>query len=176
MHRGRLRAALLETVAGEAASGDWNGLDWYVSFGQGAGGRQWVDARAHGFVSAGGGEWYSRTLRRLPEGGRVFVLVPGSGYVGVGTVCGPAQRFDQAVVEADGVPRRLVELPLTGSYQQDAGEPDEMAEWVVPVQWLHTVDLEEAVWQAGMFANQNTAVRLRHAPTAAAVLSAFGLD
>ena len=33
------------------------------------------DARRYGFVSAGGGEWYSRSLRALPIGGRVFVYL-----------------------------------------------------------------------------------------------------
>lgn len=36
------------------------------------GGRSWEDAEAYGFVSAGGGDWFSRTLRSLPVGARVF--------------------------------------------------------------------------------------------------------
>lgn len=32
----------------------WNGRDWYVSFGEHDGGRNWEDAKRHGFVSAGG--------------------------------------------------------------------------------------------------------------------------
>jgi hypothetical protein len=31
----------------------WNGQDWYVTFGEEAGGRSWTDARRYGFVSAG---------------------------------------------------------------------------------------------------------------------------
>lgn len=70
----------------------WNGHDWYVSFGEESGSRSWDDARKYGFVSAGGGVWYSRTLRSLPVGARVFVCIPGSGlgYVGVSTVTGEA--------------------------------------------------------------------------------------
>ena len=59
----------------------WNGRDWYVSFG---GGRPWEDARRFSFVSAGGGKFYSQTIRSLPEGARVWVNVPGSGYVAGG--------------------------------------------------------------------------------------------
>lgn len=65
----------------------WNGKDWYVSFGEGET-RNWEDAREFSYVSAGGGSWYSGTLRKLPLGGRVFINLPGRGYVGVGVVTG----------------------------------------------------------------------------------------
>jgi hypothetical protein len=44
----------------------------------------------YGFISAGGGEWFSRTLKNLPLGARVFASIPKCGYVGVGTVIGEA--------------------------------------------------------------------------------------
>ncbi len=60
----------------------WNGQDWYVSFGDDpAGSRSWTDARRYGFVSAGGGEWYSRSLKGLPVGARIFTCIPRTGYV-----------------------------------------------------------------------------------------------
>ena len=68
---------------------EWNGRDWYVSFGADEGGRSWADGRKYGFVCAGGGPWYSRTLRDLPLGARVNVCIPGRGYVGIGEVTGP---------------------------------------------------------------------------------------
>jgi Endonuclease NucS C-terminal domain len=68
----------------------WNGLDWYVSFGEDSGRRNWEDARTYGFVSAGGGLWYTRTLRALPVGARIWTYIPGTGYVGVGEVVGQA--------------------------------------------------------------------------------------
>jgi hypothetical protein len=84
----------------------WNGQDWYVTFGEESGIRSWTDARRYGFVSAGGGEWYSRDLRALPIGGRVFVYIPKTGYVAVGTVTGPAVPFDEAVLTVEGNPAR----------------------------------------------------------------------
>jgi hypothetical protein len=39
---------------------DWNGQDWYVAFGEDSGHRAWEDASKYGFVSAGGGPWFSR--------------------------------------------------------------------------------------------------------------------
>lgn len=62
----------------------WNGSDWYVAFGEDSGTRQWADGQKYGFVSGGGGAWFSRTLKNLPIGARVFVHIPKAGYVGVG--------------------------------------------------------------------------------------------
>jgi hypothetical protein len=80
----------------------WNGRDWYVSFGEYPNGRNWDDGRKYGFVAAGGGAWFSRTLRALPIDARIFVCMPKAGYVGVGTAVGDAQRFDEATVIVNG--------------------------------------------------------------------------
>lgn len=47
----------------------WNG-EYYVSFGEGET-RTWADARKYGFISAGGGSWYTQTLQMLEPGSRV---------------------------------------------------------------------------------------------------------
>src|SRR6185312_10015091 len=60
----------------------WNG-EYYVSYGAD---RSWDEARQYGFVSAGGGSWYSRTLKLLSPGSRIWVNIPKTGYVGVGLV------------------------------------------------------------------------------------------
>lgn len=153
----------------------WNGRDWYVSFGLEPGQRVWQDARTYGFVSAGGGEWYSRSLRNLPLGARVFVCVPKSGYVGIGTVTGPVVRFSEAFVTGDGPPTRLADLPLEGSYlNNEGGDTDETAEYVVPVEWEATVPVTEAVWKRGLFANQNSACKLSRQFTIDTVTAALG--
>ncbi|WP_018655939.1 endonuclease NucS domain-containing protein [Actinomadura flavalba] len=140
----------------------WNGQDWYVSFGEESGVRNWNDARRYGFVSAGGGDWYSRTLSTLPVGARVFVHIPKSGYVGVGTVSGEARPFADAVLTVDGEPRSMADLDLHAAY--DHGRPpddQDRREWIVPVEWTATVPREDAFWVPGMFANQNSACKLR---------------
>ncbi|MEW2553384.1 endonuclease NucS domain-containing protein [Streptomyces zhihengii] len=168
--------------AGAKGSGrqePWNGADWYVSFGEEAGGRSWRDALRYGFVSAGGGEWFSRTIRSLPLGARVFTHIPKAGYVGVGTVIGEPQPFDEAVLTADGEKRRIADLPLVGVYgpagegAQKGGE--DRREWIVPVTWEHAVPREEALWRAGFFANQNSACKLRARFTIEEVSRHFGV-
>lgn len=136
--------------------------DWYVSFGDGDE-RNWEDARDYGFVSAGGGQWYSTTIRKLPVGARVWACIPGSGYVGTGVTTGPAVQFDNVQVTVDGELRWLHNLDLRAAYRHEAGTGDQ-AEYVVPVAWDVTVPRSEAYWRPGMFANQNSACRLDNQP------------
>ena len=82
------------------APGDWNG-EYYVSFG---GDRDWEEARRYGFISAGGGAFYSRTLAMLSRGDRIWVNVPGSGYVGVGEITGKVEHVDDVqLTTVDGL-------------------------------------------------------------------------
>ena len=155
----------------------WNKRDWYVAFGETVDGRSWEDARTFGFVSAGGGSWYSQKLKNLPIGARIFTCIPQRGYVGVGIVTAEAVRFDEAVVTNGGRQHRLKDLPLKGRYRRNpAGDTDEDAEYAVAVTWLKTVPVEDAVWKTGMFANQNPACKLRKQFTIDTVVDVFGLS
>jgi len=154
---------------------DWDGRYWYVSFGDDPGSRSWDDASNFGFISAGGGLWYSRTIRALPEGVHVFVCIPKRGYVGFGTVIGPARRLADAVVTVDGVERKLSEIDLVGNYRHPNDEEDDNAEWFAPLRWGTIMSREHAVWKPGMFANQNSACKLSNKFTVELLEEAFGI-
>jgi hypothetical protein len=68
----------------------WNG-EFYASFGHYEGTRLWDEAVKYGFISAGDGTWYTKTLQLLSPSDRVWVKAPGYGFVGVGRVKGPPQ-------------------------------------------------------------------------------------
>lgn len=150
----------------------WNGLDWYVSFG---GDRSWEDARTYGFVSAGGGKFYTQTIRALEPGARVWVNIPKTGYVGVGTVSGPPVRFRDALVASADAPALLPEQSLAGEYADRDAETDDDAEWIVPVEWINTTREEDAYWEKGLFANQNSACKLRQEFTLDRLARRFGV-
>ncbi|MGW5075804.1 hypothetical protein [Rhodococcus sp. NPDC004095] len=156
----------------------WNGRDWYVSFGEEPS-RSWDDARRYGFVSAGGRQWFSRTLRQVPIGGRVFAYIPKAGYVGVGEVTGPAQPADDSTLVLDGQSVPFRELDLRGTYRHDIADREDgedYREWVLPVRWIVTHDRTQALQRAGLFANQNSACKLRNQFTIETVSDFFALD
>jgi hypothetical protein len=51
----------------------------------------------------------------------------------------------------------------------------EKCEYVVPVSWIKTVARESSFWEPNLFANQNTAGRLRDTETIARLEQHFGL-
>ncbi len=172
-----------ETVVAPGGSGPkrggtrepWNGHDWYVSFGEYDGGRNWDDARKYGFVSAGGRPWYSKTLRSLSVGARIFAYIPQTGYVGVGTTTGEASPFGDALVTIDGEQQKLSDQPLAGNYHHPPVGDEDTAEYVVPVEWITTRPRELAVLKKGLFANQNSACKLRQRFTLKTLYTEFGL-
>lgn len=158
---------------------DWNGHDWFVSFGAYTDGRSWEDGRKLGFVSAGGDPWYSRTLRAVPVGSRVNVHIPKLGYVAVGETLAEARRFDEAEVKVDGEWVPLGQQNFEGHYLHGLALEDitdDNAEYVVPVRWLTSVPASLAYWEKGMFANQNSACKLRQEFTLDRLQEHFGLE
>jgi hypothetical protein len=132
----------------------WNG-EFYVSFGDTTS-RSWEDARRFGFISGGGGNWYSQTLKRLSPGDRVWVKIPKTGYVGVGTVLEAALPIKDFSVHTDaGEQPALAVLKYAEKYRLTAEDP-ERAEYFVRVQWLDAVPEHQALNEVGLFGNQNT--------------------
>jgi hypothetical protein len=147
---------IIATTTSATANEPWNG-EFYCSFGHGDGGRSWDDARKYGFVSAGGGTWYTRTLQLLSPGDRVWVKVPSHGFVGVGRVTGHVQPANEFKVTTEEGELSILEAPTNGNYNfnETANDPQKR-ECFVPIRWLQTVPLTEAVYEIGLFGNQNT--------------------
>jgi hypothetical protein len=152
----------------------WSG-DWYVSFGDGLG-RSWEDGLTYSFVSAGGGDWFSKTLRKLPVGARIFVHIPQTGYVAVGHTTGEAAPFAEALVQVNGASVRLADLELHARYQHEARPGEDTEEYVVPVEWTVAVAKKDAFKVKGLFANQNSACKLRQEFTLEKLRAHFGVD
>ena len=129
----------------------WNG-EYYVSFGDTGKGRRWEDAKRYGFISGGGGLWYSRTLNLLNEGDRVWVNIPHEGYVGVGIVTSTADIAKN--VQFDG--KTIFELDTEGNYTKGDPDDEDKAEFIVKVDWIKAEDKKDAVSEVGFFGNQNT--------------------
>lgn len=137
----------------------WNG-EFYVSFGPSEI-RPWEDARRFGFVSAGGGVWYTQTLGLLSEGDRIWVKIPRSGFVGVGRVTQPVADLADFTLSVDGVDRPAIEVLSNADMLNRHADHPEKAERFVRVEWIHTVPEAQAFDEVGLFGNQNTVCRPR---------------
>lgn len=141
-------------VSSDGPNEPWNG-EFYASFGHSES-RSWDDARKFGFISGGGGAWYTKTLQLLEPGDRVWVKVPGTGFVGVGRVMARRQSASTFTVTTPDGEYPVLEVAKGGHYHREDLADPERCEYFVPVRWLQTVPLEKAVYEIGLFGNQNT--------------------
>ncbi|MWA07606.1 hypothetical protein F8568_046320 [Actinomadura sp. LD22] len=71
----------------------------------------------------------------------------------------------------------MASLELAANCEHDIpADEQDRREWVVVVEWLNTVLREKALWKAGMFANQNSACKLRARFTIDEALRYFQID
>lgn len=153
----------------------WNQRDFYVAYGVDDH-RSWKDAVKYGFVSAGHGEWFIRTLRQLFVGARVFAYLPQEGYVGVGTVTESVKRINEFFVDIDGRKIPILDCELDAPNMGEDSENPELSEYLVRVEWIKTVPREQAYRVTGMFANQNTVCKLRNLFTLEKLYDFFQLE
>lgn len=148
---GETQVNVASSVSRSGEKEPWNG-EFYVSYGH----RSWEDARRFGFISGGGGSWYSQTLKVLSPGDRVWVKIPRTGYVGVGTVSEEAQAIDDFKVDTPEGSKRFLEVASDPSWYGLYAEDPDKAEYMVRVDWTQTVPEEKAFNEIGLFGNQNT--------------------
>lgn len=133
----------------------WNG-EFYVSYGTDEGGRSWAEAQKFGFICGGGKPWYSQTLKLLNPGDRVWVKIPGTGFVGVGRVQGQATAARDFKLTVNGADKPALDVLRQGHYHRQQADDLDSCEYFVPVQWTETVDADHAFNEVGLFGNQNT--------------------
>jgi hypothetical protein len=153
----------------------WNGKDYYVNVEEGAH-RTWEDCVKYGFISAGQGRWYSRTLESLTPGSRIFVNMPSHGYLGVGIVKEEAVRVKDFFVQMNGKRVSILDAPKKAARMDENADDPERSEYLVRVEWLKTRPVGEPIWQKGMFANQNSVCKLRNKFTLDTLVQQFGLE
>ena len=142
-----------ERSISKSAKEPWNG-EFYVSFGHGEH-RHWDDAKKYDFVSAGHGRWYSNTLNMLNVGDRIWVNIPKTGYVGVAKVIGDIARVEEYQFK-NHQDKTLNELETSGNYANFSELDEDNAEYLVPVEWITSVPMNNAFSETGLFGNQNS--------------------
>lgn len=138
----------------------WNG-EHYVNF-QEHESRSWDEAREHGFIAASGGAWYTQTLDMLGAGDRIWVNIPGSGYVGVGEVLEPAAPAETFTVSTAAGEVPIGKSELKSGRVPTTAEDEDKAGRFVRVKWLASVPAEAAFKEKGLFGIQHTVCRPRN--------------
>lgn len=151
---GETQVNVVSTSKAKGEREPWNG-EFYVSFGDPSS-RNWEDARKYGYISAGGGSWYSQTLKLLSPGDRVWVKIPKVGYVGVGRVTEEIQSVNDFMVKTPDGEKSCLEVLKHGPHYRKNSSNPEKAEYFVQVEWLDTVPESDALNEVGLFGNQNT--------------------
>jgi hypothetical protein len=134
--------------------------------------RAWDDMRRYGFLSAGGGRYYSDFLKKLTPGSQVLAYQKGNGYVGYGIVTAPSVPVRDFCVAG----KATLSLPLQQPHLNHDAEDLEACEYLVAVRWLKAVPLAEAKTFPNIFANQNVVCKLRDAATIEFLRSTFNID
>ncbi|NLA67958.1 MAG: hypothetical protein GX856_06900 [Gammaproteobacteria bacterium] len=173
----KVRNKQLVEQSERAARVPWNG-EFYANFGAGPC-RSWDDARKFGFISAGGGGWFTRTLNLLEPGARVWVNRPGVGYLGVAEVLGAPVPAEEFLVDTDAGRRPYIDVSAVAAALREQNADPEAAELLVPVRWLRVRDESQAVRETGLFGNQNSVAKPTAASwphTVARLKAEFGID
>lgn len=68
-------------------------------------------------------------------------------------------------------------LELVGTYRHSGDDSDpSLVEYVVPVRWIRTRERSKGIKKTGMFANQNSACKLRNTATLDILTREFDLE
>ena len=155
----------------------WNGKDFVVNIDSSEDGTSsWEDCIKFGFISAGGGKWYSRSLNVLQPGKRVFAMIPKKGYVGVGIVTTESVPIKEFKIFYDDQEQSIINVPLKCEGLKVNADNQELSEYLVGIEWLKTKKIDDAYWVKGLRANQNSAFKLRNKFTLEKLINFFDLD
>jgi hypothetical protein len=141
----------------------WNG-EWYVNYGcieatPSDKTRSWSEALKYNFVGAGGGPWYSVPFRRLQAGDRIWVKVPGVGFVGVARVSAEPVPLRQFRIQTSEGERRAADVLNLGHYVRHHINDLAMCDYFARVKWLDAVSALGAIGEPGLAGYRNTACK-----------------
>ena len=130
----------------------WNGRDFVGNVDSYKNVSTWEDCQKYNFISAGGGKWYSNSLKQLFPGARLFAMIPKKGYVGVGIIKERAVPIKDFMVDHNGENVSIIKVPLrVEGVKKDPDDLDK-CEYFVKVEWLKTVPESKALWKKGFLA------------------------
>ena len=118
---------------------------YYVNIGEGDS-RDWNDCSTYGFLCAGGDPKWRDPLKRLVKDDIVIAYLKGKGYVGIGIVTSGIQKAIDFKTHDGKLINFKVELEQPNIF--DNFDNEDLAQYVVGVNWLKVLRKDEAVWKS----------------------------
>ena len=149
----------------------WTGA-WFINVGEDkSSARSWEDCTKYGYISAGGGKKWQDQIQRPSQGDLIFAYINTHGYVGVGTVLGPAVAHKDFIPPNHKLP--LIELDLQSPPTQDSLHDPKRCEYCLPINWLATRDRLNAIKDTH---RRGTAIRLGDETLVRRLCDVFGIE
>jgi uncharacterized protein len=137
--------------------------------------RNWDDYRDYGFIAAGQGQKWREVMLGFREGDVVAAYLKKYGYVGIGRIYETAKPIRD--VKINGKP--LLTYRLRATRSSENSESDDLSEYVVLVDWIKSVERNEAKWKAkaGIYTTTHVRASLDGQPKTIAFLDhEFGIN
>ena len=127
-----------------------NGL-YYYNIGEGVH-RNWDDYTGYGFISAGQAPRFRDAMLGFEEGDVIAAYLKGRGFVGIGQITHKAKPVRDVYI--GNIP--LLQKDLACPNISENSDDPEKSEYVALVNWIATVDRNEAKWKSksGIFTSQ----------------------
>lgn len=134
---------------------------YYFNVGEGEH-RLWSDCKKYRFISAGQGTRWSDAIRAFQVGDLIAAYLKGHGFVGIGRITQTAKPIRSITING----RMLTSLPLDCKRMADNIDSDELCEYVALVDWICSVDSENAHWapKSDLFTTQLVRASLENQP------------
>ena len=137
---------------------------YYINVGEGEH-RCWEDCKNYRFLAAGHGKNWSDQIKSLKIGDIVVPYLKEQGYVGIGIVTNNAVKVSDFGFMGFSLER--YKSKLKNPHILDNSEDENLAEYLVEVQWIETVNKENAKWtkNSNLFTTQLVKASLKSQPT-----------
>lgn len=158
----------------ELSGFDFQNRIYYYNVGEGDH-RSWDDFRKYGFISAGQGVRWKNSLKGFQKGDIFSAYLKSHGFVGVGRILQVAKPIREVSIQ--GTP--LLSHDLICQNMNDNINSDDLCEYVCLVEWLSSVERDEAKWvkKSGLYTTTHVRASLDGQPdTIEFIEKEFGLD
>lgn len=122
---------------------DYQNGFFYYNVGEGDT-RNWDDFKNFGFISAGQGIRWRDSILGFNKGDCFVAYLKGHGYVGIGRIIEPARAINEVLISG----QQISSLNLVNKNMYNNSDDYEKSEYVCLVEWIITLNREDAIWQS----------------------------